>query len=76
MLLAHSLKLKEGPVLVKRNKMFGSQFFLQVKYETQIGFGLQKPMKMMILLPLLSHLSIVIQFVKRSSVTGIVLQLK
>ena len=34
MLLAHSLKLKEGPVLVKRNKMFGSQFFLQVKYET------------------------------------------
>ena len=30
MLPAHYLKLKEGPVL-------------QVKYETWIGFGLQKP---------------------------------
>ena len=39
------LKLKEGPVLVKKkkNRMFGLQFFLQVKYETWVGFRLQKP---------------------------------
>ena len=39
------LKLKEGPVLVKKkkNRMFGLRFFLQVKYETWVGFRLQKP---------------------------------
>ena len=34
MLLSYNLKLKEGPLLVKENKMFGPQLFLQVKYET------------------------------------------
>ena len=42
MLLAHYIKLKEGPVLIKK-KMFGPRFFLHVKYETWIGFGLHKP---------------------------------
>ena len=39
--LAHYIKLKEGPV--NKNKMFGPRFFVHVKYETWIGFGLQKP---------------------------------
>ena len=64
--------------------MFGPEFFPQVKYETWIGFGLQKPNANDDFWPLLNHntvkktwcLSIVIQFEKRSSVTGIVLQLK
>ena len=42
MLPAHYLKLKEGPVLVKK-RCLALDFFLQVKYETWIGFGLQKP---------------------------------
>ena len=38
------IKLKESPVLVKKkNRMFGLRFFLQVKYETWVGFRLQKP---------------------------------
>ena len=40
MLFARYIKLKEGPVLIKKT-MFGPQFF--VKNETWIGFGLQKP---------------------------------
>ena len=39
--LAHYIKLKEGPV--NKNKMFGPRFFVHVKYETWIAFGLQKP---------------------------------
>ena len=73
MLLVHYLKLKEGLVLVQRNKIFGPRFFLQVKYETRIGFGRQKPTQMMILLPLLSLNNLVSLY---RSVTGIVLQLK
>ena len=39
------LKLKEGPVLVKKKKKqdVWLRFFLQVKYETWVGFRLQKP---------------------------------
>ena len=38
--LAHYIKLKEGPV--NKKKMFGPRFFPHAKYETWIGFGLQK----------------------------------
>ena len=39
------LKLKEGPVLVQKKKTgcLAFDFFLQVKYETWVGFRLQKP---------------------------------
>ena len=36
-------KVKRRSSLNKKKTIFGPQFFLQVKYETWISFGLQKP---------------------------------
>ena len=42
MLLAHYLKLKGGPVIVKKKQDVWPSIFLQVKNECWIGFRLQK----------------------------------
>ena len=39
--------------------MFGPEFFLQLKYETWIGFGLQKPNANDDFWPLLNHNNLV-----------------
>ena len=76
------LMVKQNKTKQKNQRLSGTWFFfLQVKYETWIGFGLHTPNAnddsfCPFWAIITWYLSIIIQFGKRSNVTGITLQLK
>ena len=58
MLPAHYLKLKEGPVLVKK-RCLALDFFYKGNMRHGLALGYKNQTQMMILLPLLSHNNLV-----------------